>query len=66
MFIDFLMLSFKSSDYVRKSIGNEQTFREIHKPQDLHEKCEELCDELIKDLQSHNMVVCIYLYISLF
>ncbi|XP_035211693.1 uncharacterized protein LOC118185881 [Stegodyphus dumicola] len=44
------------SDHVQKSIGNEHTFREIHHPADLHRKCQELCDELIEDLKSHNML----------
>ncbi|XP_035229408.1 DNA polymerase kappa-like [Stegodyphus dumicola] len=57
------------SDHVQKSIGNEHTFREIHHPADLHRKCQELCDELIEDLKSHNMLVnsailFIYLFIT--
>lgn len=44
------------SDHVRKSIGVEETFKEIHLHEDLHNKCEELCHEMIEDLKSHNML----------
>lgn len=44
------------SEYTRKSIGNEQTFKEIHQKEELHKKCEELCDDLREDLKSHNML----------
>ncbi|GIY31822.1 DNA polymerase kappa, partial [Caerostris darwini] len=39
------------SEHVRKSIGTEQTFREIHDPKDLHQKCRELCEEVVEDLR---------------
>ncbi|KAF8770082.1 DNA polymerase kappa like protein [Argiope bruennichi] len=44
------------SDYVRKSIGTEQTFREISHPEDLHTKCQELCQEVVEELKLRNMV----------
>lgn len=44
------------NDHVRKSIGGEETFREIHCPEDLHKKCEELSEETAEDLRSRNLV----------
>ncbi|CAL1293418.1 unnamed protein product [Larinioides sclopetarius] len=44
------------SDYVRKSIGTEQTFREISNPEELRAKCQELCQEVVEDLKLRNMV----------
>ncbi|GBO44941.1 hypothetical protein AVEN_47819-1, partial [Araneus ventricosus] len=44
------------SDHVRKSIGTEQTFREISQPEELRTKCQELCQEVVEDLKLRNMV----------
>lgn len=43
-------------DHVRKSIGGEETFREIHCPEDLHKKCAELSEDTAEDLRSRNLV----------
>lgn len=59
MFYSIINILIFFSDYVRKSVGNEKTFREICEPEELHKKCEELCDDLIEDLKPLNMLVCI-------
>ncbi|GFT26517.1 DNA polymerase kappa [Trichonephila clavipes] len=47
---------FMISEHVRKSIGTEHTFREIHEAKDLHKKCRELCEEVVEDLKLRNLM----------
>ncbi|XP_042908307.1 DNA polymerase kappa isoform X2 [Parasteatoda tepidariorum] len=44
------------SDYVRKSIGTEHTFREMSHRDELLEKCQEICEEVVEDMVHRNML----------
>ena len=56
-FILSVIMSDAFSDGERKSMSTERTFSELSRPEDLYEKCEELCQALAEDLQQEMMLV---------
>lgn len=46
------------SQYQRKSVSTERTFREISRPAELHAKCNELCESLASDVKRLGVVRC--------
>ncbi|XP_054723809.1 DNA polymerase kappa-like isoform X2 [Uloborus diversus] len=44
------------SDYVRKSIGVEHTFKDTHQRDELYKRCMDLCEEMIEDLKSRKLM----------